>query len=870
VYVVNGRELQVRTTSGEVKSSLDVETNSAISHISLTGKYLCLGSHGALSLQLFLYDVSRRVPKLLSTSVFSIKNRIYRIRSIAVSRGGFCVSVAIDFFRSGKWENAPRIYLHSPQKQKTASIDPDSGNPLQHCWDSVSASVLCIQTAAAVHPFFVDTSLETIALRSLPLGSERTIFRVEVPRVWHVTDATRTSPLSVDTSVSSSLLAQFIALDGVDPSVRRILIEVMLAVKSEKQGYAVEILNGITEEPVLRAAFKFCLAIQARDLVNLCASKLPEEDSHSEGPAAGFFERGKPGSFEEVGQIAVPTDKLNVRANQFLLGLRAESVNDFDGATTFFDKAEMKTTELLRMAMHQGSLSHVFKIAGGGFSDPQFHFWMGRFYEVHEQFDIALSHYDLSGDLRESIRLLCLLGRYDEANRRVSETDQKTAVAAYARLLTKRYQTLRDEQLRQQTSKRIIDLFQRIGQHGPAFEFAFDHALVDALPVLALRAPRILVSKAATHFESTDNVRLAAILWYRAGRMNRALTLCLERDSYDTLEELADSVEAGTDPEVLTRCADVFIDNGQIQRATVFLALGLQFDRARQLCEERRIKLPHSIIESAASLATDPESMAQIAALCEQQEAFFPAAQLYIALGDHLAAMRSIIAAGDTEKVIRFASLLKRKDAFLWAADYIAGTHPRESEPLFPTCIQLYQQAGAFDKLTEFLLSTAQAEIDDEQNYEKAVLLLRRAHQTMARSDLTKERDRLVEVVLQKIRWVEMYLEAARCAQTDPSRMQSICNQLLQTKGIEKCLRVEDVYMLLVQYALSRENFAQAHRMLENMRTNGVELKDVMEEETIQRIYRAAGQVYVPPDQVQPSEEVEIPDDVVEVVSDDF
>jgi hypothetical protein len=73
-----------------------------------------------------------------------------------------------------------------------------------------------------------------------------------------------------------------------------------------------------------------------------------------------------------------------------------------------------------------------------------------------------------------------------------------------------------------------------------------------------------------------------------------------------------------------------------------------------------------------------------------------------------------------------------------------------------------------------FFIATAQAEVDENQNYEKAAALLRRAHQTMAKSEMSKERDQLLEIVLQKIRWIELYLEADRCVHSDSIRMQLI------------------------------------------------------------------------------------------------
>ncbi|OHT03371.1 hypothetical protein TRFO_29234 [Tritrichomonas foetus] len=52
IYVVNGKELEVRNIQGEIRQTIQVEANSAIVHMSLNGKYLCLGTQNSHPLQL--------------------------------------------------------------------------------------------------------------------------------------------------------------------------------------------------------------------------------------------------------------------------------------------------------------------------------------------------------------------------------------------------------------------------------------------------------------------------------------------------------------------------------------------------------------------------------------------------------------------------------------------------------------------------------------------------------------------------------------------------------------------------------------------------------------------------------------------------
>lgn len=878
VFVANGKELEVRNIQGEIRQTIEIESNSAIAHMILNGKYLCLATQNSHPLQIFLYDVSRRIPKIVGTSSFAIKNKIYRVRSIAVSRGGFCISISLDFFTHGQWEISSKLYLHSPTKQKTVALPVPNGRPINHLWDSVSGRLLVVQTATTITPFFVNTSLETSSLRQITMGADRLLFKVETPRIFHVIDGSKGPPLSVDGSVSASIMCQFSTLDGMEASTRRILIEIFFAIKTDQRESALQMVQGINDEFVARAALRFCLSIQEREFAEICSSKLKQnknEVTELQSVDKLAFIKNLSTNYDDVATVCAPMDKLNQRANTYLAGLMNEYDGKIDQAIDLFDQAECKAPEVLRIAMHSSNLKQIFMSSVGGNSDPQLHRWIGRFYEYHQIYDTAISHYDICGDLRESIRLLCLQGRYEEANRRVSDTDQRSAICLYARLLTKRLPQLTDQTQIRALKKQIVSLYQQAIQPGPAFEFAFTNDMIEEIIQLSLSAPKPLVAKAALHFEMQNNVRLAALLYHRAGRMNKALELCLSANSTDALDEIADSVKEGTDPSVLERCAEVFMNNKQHKRAANFFALARKVDRAKEICIKYDVKLPTEFIEQLANIPSssiDPTTRRQIAELCEQQKQYITAAQIYIKLNDHLSAMKNIIKAGDADKVVKFAHLLNRKDAYICAADYIAGTMPREGQPLFATCIQFYQKSEAYDKIAIFLDNEAMNEIQKYQNYEKAEEYLKRAHQTIAKTELTKERDNLVESYLQKIRWIEMYIVAKKSVQNDPIRMQTLCNELLQTKGVEQCLRIEDVYMLLVKYFVSQENFSQAHRILENMKMNGVDLRELMDEESIIRIYRAAGQTYVPQeDDTQEEEQLnDIPDDIAEEVDDDF
>ena len=60
----------------------------------------------------------------------------------------------------------------------------------------------------------------------------------------------------------------------------------------------------------------------------------------------------------------------------------------------------------------------------------------------------------------------------------------------------------------------------------------------------------------------------------QAGSFSKALDLAFETKQFGALQVISESLTSNTDPEVLKRCAQFFLDNGQFDRAVDLLAIG--------------------------------------------------------------------------------------------------------------------------------------------------------------------------------------------------------------------------------------------------------------------------------------------------------
>ena len=59
----------------------------------------------------------------------------------------------------------------------------------------------------------------------------------------------------------------------------------------------------------------------------------------------------------------------------------------------------------------------------------------------------------------------------------------------------------------------------------------------------------------------------------QAGHFSKALDLAFQSKQFAALQVVSEDLDESTDPQLLQRCADFFIDNSQFDRAVDLLAL---------------------------------------------------------------------------------------------------------------------------------------------------------------------------------------------------------------------------------------------------------------------------------------------------------
>ncbi|VEN44952.1 unnamed protein product [Callosobruchus maculatus] len=83
--------------------------------------------------------------------------------------------------------------------------------------------------------------------------------------------------------------------------------------------------------------------------------------------------------------------------------------------------------------------------------------------------------------------------------------------------------------------------------------------------------------------------------------------------------------------------------------------------------------------------------------------------------------MKALLKSGDTEKIIFFAGVSRQREIYIMAANYLQSLDWQNQPDILHNIITFYSKGKAMDLLANFYVACAQVEIDEFQNYEKAL-----------------------------------------------------------------------------------------------------------------------------------------------------
>jgi len=238
------------------------------------------------------------------------------------------------------------------------------------------------------------------------------------------------------------------------------------------------------------------------------------------------------------------------------------------------------------------------------------------------------------------------------------------------------------------------------------------------------------------------------------------------------------------------------------------------------------------------------EILTNIAKLCRKQGSFQLACKKFTQAGDKTKAMKVLLQSGDTEKIVFFAGTARQPEIYVLAGNYLQSLDWHNDPEIMKNIIQFYSKAKAHDKLAAFYDACAQVEIDEYRDYDKAGGALREALKYLMKAaggPPASDSDPKVQALNTRIQIVDRFAGIRKLGKTNPEDMVQVCEQMLQMGDIENAVRIGDVFAQLVEHYSSDQNYPEAHRAVEQMRSRNVILSPYLDRALIETIYSNVG-----------------------------
>ncbi|KAA6420943.1 MAG: intraflagellar transport protein, partial [Trebouxia sp. A1-2] len=448
------------------------------------------------------------------------------------------------------------------------------------------------------------------------------------------------------------------------------------------------------------------------------------------------------GEWDEALRVADKHDRINLKATHFRLAQHHEGMGDFAAAMKHYQLSDTHRQEVPRMLFEAEQIAQLATYVTE-MNDPELLCWWGRYNESLGQFDTALEAYQQANDTVALVRLHCHQEDFVAACDVVEKSDSAAAAFMLARQLEATEQVAEAVHYfgKAQRTNHGVRLAKQHGMDSELLEQALKTVSLEC--DAPLQSSPLLMLDTAEYFEQRRELDKAVLLYQKAGKQRRALELCfLCCQLFDTLASIANNLTAKSDPAVMARCADFFLEHGEHEKGVQLLMQACQFSRALDVCNHNSITLTETMAEAMTpgqgTEAKEREGMLRrIAKLAKQQGSF------------HLACKK-----------------------YTQTLDWHARPDLAQSITTF------YSKAKAWDSLALFFEACAQIEIDDFRDYQKALQALQEALKYVQKSQKSSKQA-VTESLTGRIAAITAFLQAQQLFGSDAASAVQMCNGLI-------------------------------------------------------------------------------------------
>uniref|UniRef100_A0A673Y6A4 Intraflagellar transport 140 n=2 Tax=Salmo trutta TaxID=8032 RepID=A0A673Y6A4_SALTR len=867
IYTVEPNRVQVRTPQGTVKQLLafsEAEGNPVL--LSVCQGYLVVGTDTA---HIKVFDLTRREAKAhcSAKNLVDLTPNLGALRSVKCNANGNQVSILVN----GRPDH--RMYFYDVEMDTLSHFDfftgrPPSGIsqaddterrpltelsercPVSHFWDENEPRLFVCETVLVNSPqmdhldrpkqdgmadvlvvtFFCTQEHGLLLQDSYPKPAGlQALLALDVPYYYFTCKPGERDPEAEESPhmVSRRALRDFQGLENCEKATRDAMLNFSFYLTIGNMDEAFKSIKLIKSEAVWENMARMCVKNRRLDVARVCLGNMgnaraaralreaeaePElearvavlalqlgmlEDAEKLYKCCGRFDLlnkfyQASGQWQQAVETAETHDRIHLRTTYYSYAKYLEAIGDKSMALVFFEKSDTHRFEVPRMLLDDALSLEIY---------------------VNKMKDNADSLFTTDSRLLMILKILYI----SQASEIANETGNRAASYHLAR----QYES-------QEEIKQSVHFYTRAQAYNNAIRLCKENGLDDQLMNLALLSnPEDMMEAACYYEEKGSHMDRAVMLYHKAGHFSKALEVAFATEQFSALQLIAEDLDETSDPALLARCSDFFIKHDQYEKAVELLVAAKKYHEALQLCLDQSLTITEDLAESMTvtkeskdlSEEARKELLERIADCCMRQGNYHLATKKYTQAGNKLKAMRALLKSGDTEKIVFFAGVSRQKEIYIMAANYLQSLDWRKDPEIMKNIISFYTKGRALDLLAGFYEACAQVEIDDYQNYEKALGALTEAYKCLskAKGRSPDEHEARMAELQHKITLVKRFVQARRLYEDDPGEAVRLCEALLEEPDLDPAVRIGDAYGFLVEHHCQQGSFQVAYRKLEDL-----------------------------------------------------
>ncbi|XP_028263814.1 intraflagellar transport protein 140 homolog [Parambassis ranga] len=659
------------------------------------------------------------------------------------------------------------------------------------------------------------------------------------------TQLTKKAPAPFPHMVSRRALRDFVGLENCEKATRDAMLNFSFYLTIGDMDEAFKSIKLIKSKAVWENMARMCVKTRRMDVARVClgnmgnaraAKALKEAEAEAEPEAQvamlaiqlGMLEDAEKlykscqrydllnifyqasGQWQQALEIAESHDRIHLRTTYYNYAKYQESMGDKILALAYYEKSDTHRVEVPRMLQDDISSLEIYV---NKMKDKSIYKWWAQYLESQSDMDSALHFYECAQDYLSLVRVHCYMGNIQKA----SEIANNTGDRAASYHLARHYEGHDD-------IKQAVHFYTRAQAYNNAIRLCKENGLDDQLMNLALLSnPEDMMEAACYYEEKGAQMDRAVALYQKAGYVSKALELAFATQQFSALQVIAEDLNENSDPALLARCSEFFITHSQYEKAVDLLVAAKKYQQALELCVNQNLTITEELADRMTPADASEEASRglaeKIADCCMRQGNYHLATKKYILASNKHKAMRALLKSGDTEKIVYFAGMSRQKELFIMAANYLQSLDWRKNPDILKTIITFYTKARALDLLAGFYEACAQVEIDDYQNYEKALDALMEAFKCFSKSkDASSGQQEVRLADLQhKITLIKKFVHIRRLYDENPGEAARLCEALLEEPELDPAVRIGDAFGFLVDHHCHQGNLQAAYHKLEEL-----------------------------------------------------